>query len=99
MQPTRGCFNGRKRRMDLILQMFDFADVRCAPWARGETMSSEKGLSNPREGELRNQPKQNQISKIGKKGTTLGAQHASHGDTGRSGKSPRSGGKKSSNRK
>ena len=45
-------------------------------------MSQEKGYSNPQHGELLNEPKQNLISRISKKGITLGAQHASHGDNG-----------------
>ena len=45
-------------------------------------MSQKKGYSNPEHGELLNEPKQNLISRISKKGITLGAQHASHGDNG-----------------
>ena len=61
-------------------------------------MSQKKGDSNPHQGELLNEPKQNLISRISKKGLTLGAQHASHGDNGAGLKSRKNSGAQSRNK-
>ncbi len=56
-------------------------------------MSSDKSKPNDRKGNLKNQPQDNRLSQVSKKGQTLGAQHSAHGDSSHTNNKPQ--GKKS----